>query len=445
MPDPPVACPWPGTAEVVDGRLRRIGGADLADLAARHGTPLYVVDEAELVARMRAYRQAFGPDVRIVYAAKALAVTAVLQIAVREGLDVDVASEGELATALRGGVAGERIVLHGNNKSAAELALALGADVNRIAVDNDAELDRLVPLAAGRPAPVDVWLRITPGVGAGGHAFIRTGQDDVKFGFHLSAGAADAATDRVVAEPTLRLRGLHCHIGSQVTDGRAYAAAVEGMVGLLARVRDRHGLVLDELNLGGGLGIVYAAGEVVPDVDAYAQDLRANVTAACARHELPVPRLVVEPGRSIVGPAGITLYTVGAVKDVPGVRAFAAVDGGMSDNLRPALYGAAYTFAAAGRGAPVTRTRPFAVVGKHCESGDVLGTDVSLPVDLGPGQLVAVAATGAYGHAMASNYNRLARPAMVLVRDGRGQVIVRRETVEDVLARDVPLARGGVR
>jgi diaminopimelate decarboxylase len=447
MPDPPVACPWPGTAEVVDGRLRRVGGIDVRELARAHGTPLYVVDEAELVGRMRAYRAAFGPGVTIAYGAKALCVTAVLQLAAREGLAVDVASEGELVTALRAGMPPERIVLHGNNKSDAELELAMDVGVGRVVVDSDAELDRLTAIAGARGQRVGVWLRVTPGVGAGGHASIRTGQDDVKFGFTLSAGLADAAVDRVlggeglgIGETTLALRGVHCHVGSQITDGHAYAAAAEAMVGLLARVRDRHGLLLDELNLGGGLGIAYAAGEVVPAVDSYAAALLADVAAACAKHDLPVPRLAVEPGRSIVGPAGITLYTVGDVKEVPGVRAFAAVDGGMSDNLRPALYGARYAFLPAGPGEPVTRRRPFTVVGKHCETGDVLGTDVQLDAGLAAGDLLAVAATGAYGHAMASNYNRFPRPAMVLVGDGRARVIVRRETVDDVLGRDVLLA-----
>jgi diaminopimelate decarboxylase len=440
----PQAGALPRTAELVDGRLLALGGVELTDLARDHGTPLYVLDRAELVARMRGYRRAFGDDVAVTYATKALCVTAVLQIAAREGLHIDVASAGELYTAVRAGVPMDRVILHGNNKSVDELALAAELEVARVVVDSTIELDRLEVLAARLGRPIAILLRITPGVGAGGHAYIRTGQDDSKFGFTLSTGAAQAAITRALRSPHLDLCGLHCHVGSQVTVGAAYTAATQVMVDLHADVAERHGVELPELNLGGGLGIVYAAGDPEPDLEEYARSLRAAVESACATRGVAVPKLAVEPGRSIVGPAGVTLYTVGTVKEVPNIRTFVAVDGGMSDNLRPALYGARYAFVPAGKptqpSEAVAGPQTYTVVGKHCETGDVLGDSVQLPAAVQPGDLLAVAATGAYNHAMASNYNRLPRPAMVLVGDGRADVIVRRERLDDLLANDVPLA-----
>ncbi len=442
----------PRTARVEGGRLLAIGGVDVAELAAEHGTPLYIVDRAELVGRMRAYRAAFGDDVVVAYAAKALCVTAVLQIAAAEGLHVDVASEGELATAAAAGFPMERVYLHGNNKSARELEAALRHGVGRVVVDSLLELQRLEELAGEQGRTIDILLRVTPGVGAGGHEHIRTGQDDSKFGFTLSSGLAHTAIATALRCEHLRLRGLHCHVGSQVTAGEAFTAATEVMVGLHAEVSSHHGLELEELNLGGGLGIAYAAGDPEPSVEEYAAALRSAVAETCERLGIRQPRLAVEPGRSIAGPAGITLYTVGTVKEVPGVRTFVAVDGGMSDNPRPALYGARYAFTPAGPAAgrmaePAGRAdagqRVYTIVGKHCESGDVLGLGVPVAGELAPGDLLAVAATGAYNFAMASNYNRLPRPAMVLVGDGRADLIVRRETVADVLARDLPLPSGG--
>jgi diaminopimelate decarboxylase len=290
---------------------------------------------------------------------------------------------------------------------------------------------------------VGVLLRVTPGIEAGGHDFIRTGHDDSKFGFSVAAGLADRAIDQAVAAEGLELYGVYCHLGSQITTSDAFVAAVDVLVGVMASARERHGIVLDELNLGGGLGIVYDPADEAPvGVGAHAAAVRGALADACARHDLPPPLLVVEPGRSIAGPSGVTLYTVGVVKEIPGMRTYVAVDGGMSDNLRPALYGARYTFAAAGRGGAVTKARPVAVAGKLCESGDVLGRDVLLPDDLAEGDLLAVAATGAYGYVMASNYNRVPRPAMVLVGDGEARLLVRRESLDDVLSHDVPLDDG---
>jgi diaminopimelate decarboxylase len=433
--------PFPRTAEFDGDRLVAIGGSPVAGLAREHGTPLYVLDRAELVGRMAAWRDAFGPECSVAYASKALCVVGVLQLVAAAGLHLDVASAGELATAVRAGFPMSRVVFHGNNKSAGELEQAVALGVGRIAVDSFTELNRLSGFASAADRDVDVLLRVTPGISAGGHAFIRTGQDDSKFGFTLSAGLASEAVEQALGSPRLRLAGVHCHIGSQITSHDAHVEAAEVLVAFLAEVAASTGVTLAELNLGGGIGIVHEPGDEAPeDLGRYAAALRAAVAETSARHGIPAPRLAVEPGRAIAGPAGVTLYTVGTIKEIPGVRTYAAVDGGMSDNIRPALYGARYTFAAAGEPRPAgTATRPFAVAGKHCETGDVLGTDVLLPEDLAPGDLLAVAATGAYTHVMASNYNRLARPAMVLVGDGRADVIVRRETLDDVLARDLAL------
>jgi diaminopimelate decarboxylase len=436
---------WPRTAVLDGGGLVGVGGVGAGDLVARFGTPLHVLDRAELVGRMRAYREAFAGD-EVVYAAKALCVTGVLQLAAAEGLGVDVAGGGELATALHARVPPARIWLHGNDKSVPELRAAVGAGVGRIVADGFDDLARTDALAREAGVRQPVLLRITPGVEAVTHRAIATAGEDAKFGFSLSTGEARRAVDRALALPGLDLRGLHCHVGSQVVALDAFALAAERLVGLLADVRDRHGLTLPELNLGGGLGIRYLAGDPEVPLPDYATALREAVAKACAAHDLPVPRLVVEPGRSIAGPAGLTLYTVGTVKEVPGVRTFAAVDGGMGENPRPSLYGARYTFAPAGRGrAPGAAVRPTTVAGRHCESGDLLGIDVPLPVDLAAGDLLAMAATGAYAQSMASTYNRFPRPPVVLVADGDARVLVRGETIAEVLSRDIPLDEDAAR
>lgn len=430
---PQVTRVFPRGTEFDRGWLTALGGCDVADLAASYDTPLYVLDRQELLARMRAYREAF-PGWTVAYASKALCVAGVLQLVVAEGLDVDVASAGELATAERAGVPGERLIFHGNNKSESELDLARRAGVGRVVVDSFTELRRLGAIAQRHRHTFDVLLRVTPGVDTSTHAFIRTGHDDSKFGFTLSSGQAAEAVAVAAGLDGVRLRGLHCHLGSQLTSAEVYARAASIMTAFLAEVSDLHGVRLDELNLGGGLGIVYTDEEPV-SVQRYADIVRQAIDAGRERYRLPPLRLTVEPGRSIVGPAGVTIYRVGTVKHLDRGPTYVSVDGGMSDNLRPALYGAVHTFAAAGRPRPGA-TQPMSVVGKHCESGDFLGRDVALPAGLREGDLLAVAATGAYTHAMASNYNRVPRPAMVLVDGGGGRLLVRRETLDDVLGRD---------
>ena len=431
---------FPRTARFADGRLRSVGGVDVEALAAEHGTPLWVLDREELVGRMRAYREAFGPDVAVVYAAKALCLTGVLQLAAREGLHVDVASGGELRTAEAAGFPMDRVVFHGNNKSVEELEQAARLGVGRVVVDSFSELERLGEVAARAGHTFGVQLRVTPGVDTDTHAHIRTGHDDSKFGFTLSAGLADQAVDRAIALPGVELVGLHSHVGSQILAGDAFESAVTAMVELLVRMRLRHDAELPELNLGGGLGIAYLRDDLPVPIAEYARRLLAAVDAECASLGVARPRLAVEPGRSIVGPAGVTLYRVGTVKDIPGVNTYVAVDGGMSDNPRPALYGARYEFVPAGPGKPVGELRNVAIAGKHCETGDVLARDVALPADLAEGELLAVAATGAYNQSMASNYNRLPRAAMVLVGDGHADPLLRRESLDDVLSHDIPLA-----
>jgi diaminopimelate decarboxylase len=434
-----VTRPFPRTAVLDGGRLTSVGGIDVTQLAAEYGTPLYVVDEAELVGRMREFRSSFGDGVDVAYASKALCVTGVLQLAAAEGLFVDVASEGELHTAVRADFPMERVIFHGNNKSLGELSSAVELGVGRIVVDSLTELDRVSELGRTVGRGVDILVRITPGVDADTHTHIATGHDEAKFGLSLAAGLAHTAIDRALKGDGVRLQGLHAHVGSQLLTTAAFEASVRAVIALLHDIDQRHGVMLGEVNVGGGLAIAYTPYDPELSIADYAAGLRACVAEAAARQGVPVPRVTVEPGRSIAGPAGITLYTVGTVKEVPGVCTFAAVDGGMSDNLRPSLYGARYEVVPAGPADAAADQRPFNVVGKHCETGDVLAAGVWLPGNLAEGDLLAVAATGAYGHAMASNYNRLARPAMVLVGDGRARLLVRRETLDDVVGHDVPL------
>jgi diaminopimelate decarboxylase len=435
---------FPRSAVFSGERLSSVGGVAVDELAADFATPLYVLDRDELVGRMRAMHAAFDGWAHVAYAAKALCVMGVCQLAAAEGLALDVASAGELHTAARAGFPMHRVLLHGNNKSEVELSYAAELGVGRVVVDSFAELDRLEQLGAARGHTSEVLVRVTPGVEAHTHESVRTGHDDSKFGFALSHGAAREAVARVRGAGWLRLRGAHCHIGSEINAAAPFDAAARAMVGFLAEVRDAHGVALDELNLGGGLGIGYTRTDEPLSFQAYASTIRAAVETESSRRGLTPPSVTVEPGRCLVGPAGVTLYTVGTVKPIPGVRTYVSVDGGMSDNVRPALYTARYEFTAAGanpsedeaHAAPLER--PVTVVGKHCESGDVLGVDVEL-ASAAPGQLLAAAATGAYSYAMASNYNRLPRPAMVLTGDGEASLLVRRETLDDLVAHDVAL------
>jgi len=415
----------PDTAVVESGRLH-VGGIALAELAREHGTPLHVYDEATLRARARAYREAlagYPGRARVVYACKANATVGLLRILVEEGMGMDVASEGELAHALAAGVPAAGIVVHGNNKSDADVRSAVAAGAGTLVVDHVEELDQVERIAAESGVVQPILLRMTPGIDADTHAKIRTAHAASKFG--IAPGDAPQAIERAAARAHLRLDGLHVHLGSQIRDLDTYLDAVDW----LARFAPARGLPV--LDLGGGIAIPYTDGDDAPD-------LRAAVAAtadAVARRFDPHPELVLEPGRSVVGTCGVTLYTVGAVKTTAAGVTYVAVDGGMSDNPRPVLYGARYQAWIADR-ADAAPDADYAVAGKHCESGDVLIDRAPLPAPR-PGDVLVVAATGAYAASMASNYNGLPRPAAVLVTGGRARTIVRRETVDDLLAAQI--------
>jgi diaminopimelate decarboxylase len=424
---------WPRTAARRDGALT-VGGVDVRDLATEQGTPAFVLDEADFRARAHVFRTAFaGADVY--YAGKAFLSTTFARWIAEEGLNLDVCTGGELAVALKANFPTERIALHGNNKSTVELQRAVDAGVGRIVLDSFAEIVRIADIAATAGVRQKVLIRTTVGVEAHTHEFIATAHEDQKFGFSLGSGDAAEAVRRVLALPSLELVGLHSHIGSQIFDTAGFEVAARRVVGLLADLRDEHGVELPELDLGGGLGIAYTPADDPPELHEFAAGLRTIVAYECGRQNLPVPRLSVEPGRALVGPAGITLYEVGTVKDVDGIRTYVSVDGGMSDNIRTALYDAEYSCVLASRvsDAPPMLAR---VVGKHCESGDIVVKDVWLPSDTVPGDLLAVAATGAYCRSMASNYNHVPRPPVVSVVDGAQRVLVRRETEDDLLRLD---------
>jgi diaminopimelate decarboxylase len=413
----------PDTATIdADGHLH-VGGIDVLDLASEYGTPLFVYDEAHLRDRCREAVAAFGDGVA--YATKAFLCTAMARLADDEGMCLDVATGGELHVALAAGVDPSRLVLHGNNKSFDELRTALTVGVGRVVVDSFDELDRLDVLAGeGLPAP-KVLLRITPGVDAHTHEFVKTGQEDSKFGFGWHSGAAARAVERARASRSVELVGLHMHIGSQVFVAENFAHAVETVAELAREV------ALPELCVGGGLGVAYVAGEEAPTITEWADAIHDVARSAGID-----ARITAEPGRSIVARAGMTLYTVGTIKEIPDVRTYVSVDGGMSDNPRPVLYGSGYeTFLP--RAAAADRPRHIRLVGKHCESGDLLVRKGRVPADLAVGDVLCTPVTGAYGHSMGSNYNKVPRPAVVFVSGGDARLVVRRETYEDLLRLDV--------
>jgi diaminopimelate decarboxylase len=427
---------WPrGAGRRADGVLT-LGGVDVRQLATEFGTPVYVCDEEDVRSRCRDYLEAFGPDGRVFYAAKAFCSRAMLRWVTAEGLGVDVCTGGELEVALSAGVPPEQITMHGNNKSLDELARAVSAGVGHIVADSFEEIARLAYLADGAAVRPTILVRVTTGVEAHTHEFMATAHDDQKFGFSLASGAADEAVRRVLDCPGLAFAGLHSHIGSQIFDTAGFEVAAHRVVSLAVRIRDEHGIEIDELDLGGGFGIAYTESDDAPEVKELAQSLRDIVDGQCRAAGLWRPRLTVEPGRGIVGPSTVSLYTVGTIKDVDGLRTYVSVDGGMSDNIRTALYDAEYVCALASRSssAPPMLSR---VVGRHCESGDIVVRHAWLPSDLAAGDLLAVPATGAYCWSMASNYNHVPRSAVVAVGDGAARAIVRRESLDDLLSLDV--------
>ncbi|MDX3533250.1 diaminopimelate decarboxylase [Streptomyces sp. MB09-01] len=422
---------WPASTALLPHGGLAVGGVSLTEVADRFDTPAYVLDEGEVRGRCRTYREAF-PEADVLYAAKAFLSRAVVRWVREEGLGLDVCSAGELELAVTAGFPPERIVLHGNAKSPRDLGAALRLGVGRIVIDGPSEIARIAA-AVGPQGHQKV--RVVPGVSAGGHDEIRTGTDDQKFGLSLTDGGAQHAITRILSQPQLELTGLHCHIGSQITEVKPYLVALRRMVGLMARIRDAHGIVLPELDMGGGHGIAYRPGEPALDLTALARRLRAELIEGCAAARLAVPRLAVEPGRAVVGPAGVALYRVLAVKHT-GEKVFVAVDGGMSDNPRPALYGVRYAPRLIGRRS-TAGPRTATVVGRHCEAGDILAADVHLPGDIRPGDLLAVPVAGAYQLSMASGYNLVGRPAVIAVHEGSARVLVRRETLDDFRSRDI--------
>ncbi|MCY3949039.1 MAG: diaminopimelate decarboxylase [Acidimicrobiaceae bacterium] len=432
----------PDTAEVSDQGHLRIGGCDLVDLAAEFGTPLFVYDEAHLRARCREAVSAF--DGGAAYAAKAFLCAAMARLAIAEGMDIDVASGGELQTVLRAfdsdaaAKVAQSVVLHGNNKSIAELTSAREVGVGRIVVDSFEELDRLDELHRDDGIVPRVLVRVTPGVRAETHEYISTGQADSKFGFGIGQGVAIAAVERAAATSSVELVGIHCHIGSQVFRTESLARALDVVAEFAAPLFGESGPAagcLEELSMGGGLGVAYVESEQAATISEWGDALSSRWAALAQRHGLEA-RLFAEPGRAIAAAAAVTLYTVGAVKEVSGVRTYAAVDGGYGDNPRPMLYGSDYTaFMPARAGEP--RPDRVRLVGKHCESGDVIVRSAPMPAGLAADDLVATPVTGAYGYSMGAPYNRIGRPAALFVADGEARLVIRRETVDDMLALDI--------
>jgi diaminopimelate decarboxylase len=426
---------WSRNVARSDDGAVRAGGIDVRDLAAEYGTPAYIFDEDDFRTRCRDFRDAFaGADV--FYAAKAFCAKAVVRIIAEEGLNLDVCTGGELTVALAAGMPPERIKLHGNNKSTVELARALDAGVGWVVVDSFGEIDRLTALAQQRGIRQRVMVRVTVGVEAHTHEFIATAHEDQKFGFSLSSGKAFDAAARIIREDALELSGLHSHIGSQIFDTSGFEVSARRVLALQDSIRTELGVDLPELDLGGGFGIAYTSQDDPSTAGDLAGRMAKIVEQECAGRRLPVPHLSIEPGRALVGPAMFTLYEVGTIKDVDGIRTYISVDGGMSDNIRTALYDAAYSASLVSRSsaAPPMLAR---VVGKHCEAGDILVKDEFLPADVRPGDLLAVPGTGAYCRSMASNYNHVPRPPVIAVAGGTARVIVRRETEDDLLALDV--------
>ncbi len=427
----------PMTADVKNGHLH-IGGVDMVELANSEGTALLVYDEADIRTRMQTYLESFRsiyPPSDIIYASKAFLNKAMAKIVAEEGLCLDVSGGGELAIALSAGFPAKRVFVHGNNKTPKEIREAIGAGVGRIVVDSLAELERVSTIAGELGTVQDIYLRITPGVEADTHAYITTGCEDSKFGFTVKDDFAFECIGKAIATDNVKLVGLHCHIGSQIFALESFREAASVMVGLMARIRDEYDYMIEELDLGGGLGIAYMHSDAPSSIQQFAEATCNAVISSCEACGLPLPRLLVEPGRSLVATAGVTLYTVGTIKDLPGIRKFVAIDGGMSDNIRTALYQSVYEPTLANK-ADQPRTEIVTLCGKHCESGDAVVIDMPLqPAEIG--DIACVFGTGAYCYTMSSNYNGQPRPAIVFVKDGHARTVTRRETYDDLMARDL--------
>lgn len=416
-----------------------IGGADTVELAKNYGTPLYVMDEDLIRENCRSFKASidkyYGGMGLVCYASKVFSCRAVCRIAMEEGIGLDVVSDGELYTAASVGFPMEKVCFHGNNKTDNELIMALVHNVGRIIVDNIFELERLNRLAEMKGVTANIMFRIKPGIDAHTHDFIRTGQIDSKFGFALETGEAFEAVKKAVALKNINLVGLHCHIGSQIFEIDPFVLAAEVMVNFIAKIKNELNYEVRELNLGGGFGIKYTEDENPVPYEKYMEKVSAKVKELCAEQGLEQPFILIEPGRSIAGPAGITLYTVGSVKHIPNIRTYVSIDGGMGDNPRYALYKSKYEAVAANK-ADKPRDAKITLAGKCCESGDLIGEEMSIQ-QVEAGDIIAVLATGAYNYSMSSNYNRIAKPAVVMLKGGEPRIVVRRETLEDIVRNDV--------
>jgi diaminopimelate decarboxylase len=435
---------WSKNILFVNGELQ-LSGIPASQLAAEFGTPTFFLDEDAFRSRAIAWRDGliaeFGDKAgHVFYASKAFTCTAVAHWISEIGIGIDVATGGELAAALAGGVDPSKIEVHGNNKSLAEIDRAVSIGVNTIVMDSLFEIDRVAAAARTHGKRQAVLIRLTPGIEAHTHESISTAHEDVKFGFSIASGAAWAAVEKIAQLPELELRGVHCHIGSQIFGTEAFEVAADRLLEFMAKYRDAFGSELPELDLGGGYGIAYLPNEITVEPSDVLPTIGKAVRSACAKYSLALPFVSIEPGRNIVGPTMFTLYEVGTVKDVViedgSIRKYISVDGGMSDNARTALYDAEY-FACIAQRTSTSSTAQSRLVGKHCETGDIIIRDIQLPSDVIPGDLIATPATGAYGRSMASNYNHVPRPPVVAIIDGKARVIVRRETEADLLALDV--------
>jgi len=431
-----------GTSKINEQGRLEIGGCDTSELKAQYGTPLYIVDEQAVRNRCREYIEAFkasGLKFQVAYASKAFCVMAMCQLAEEEGMSLDVVSDGELYTALQAGFPVQRIHFHGNNKTPEEIEMAIDAEIGCFVVDNVVELHMLQAIAAEKNRKVNILLRLTPGVEAHTHEYISTGQTDSKFGFDIGNGSAFEAVKLAAAQDNIQLIGIHSHIGSQIFEVEGFQMAVARVAEFAAKVKADLGITFKVVNLGGGFGIRYVDGDTPLHVSDYVKAITDAVKTHFAGIDSELPEIWVEPGRSIVGEAGTTLYTVGTSKDIPGVRKYVAVDGGMTDNPRPALYESKYEAILANR-ANEKPEETVSIAGKCCESGDMLIWDLDLP-KVNTGDLLAVSCTGAYNYSMASNYNRIRRPAVVFVKDGQSRLVVRRESLQDIISNDVVPAR----
>lgn len=416
-----------------------VGGMDTVELAKEYGTPLYIMDEGLIREHCRSFKESmdkyYGGQGLVCYASKAFCCKAMCRIMLEEGLGLDVVSEGELYTALSVGFPPEKLCFHGNNKTDHELSYALENGVGRIIVDNIYELERLNRLAEKTGRTANIMYRIKPGIDAHTHNFIMTGQIDSKFGFALETGEAYEAVKKAIECSHINLVGLHCHIGSQIFDIDPFVKAAEVMLTFIAKIKDELGFEVKELNLGGGFGIRYTEEDAPVGYDKYMEKVSEKVKEVCTEKNIKLPFILIEPGRSIAAPAGITLYTVGGRKEIPNIRTYVSIDGGMGDNPRYALYQSKYDVEVANK-ANLPKTETVTVAGKCCETGDLIGEGMPIqPVE--PGDILAVLATGAYNYSMSSNYNRIPKPPVVMVRDGKSRVVVKRETFEDIVRNDI--------